>query len=85
MKFFSALRGFLFFKKITKSNNRKKIVFYAESKNYRNYFINLIESLEQEKNLNLIYLTSDINDQDQITSKIKPIFIGSGFFRILLS
>lgn len=84
MKFFSALRGFLSFKKITKSNNKKKIVFYAESKNYRNYFINLIESLEQEKNLNVIYLTSDINDQDQITSKVKPIFIGSGFFRILL-
>ena len=84
MNFLSELKGFLAFRKIIKSQNKKNIVFFAETKNYRNYFLNLVRSLEEEEDLNIIYLTSDIKDTEKITNKIKPIFIGSGFFRILI-
>lgn len=84
MNFLSELKGFLTFREIIKSQNTKHIVFFSETKNYRNYFLNLVQSLAEEKNLNVIYLTSDIKDTGMITNKIKPIFIGSGFFRILI-
>ena len=41
-------------------------------------------SFENESSIEIIYLTSDINDKDQISNKINPIYIGSGFFRILI-
>ena len=86
MTFFSSFLGYLTFNKLNKSNNKKKIIFFSESKNYRNYLIGLIKSLEEEKksNLSIIYLTSDKNDIDQISDDIKPIYIGTGFFMALL-
>ena len=84
MNFFSSFLGFLSFKELLKSNNNKKIVFFSESKNYRNYFINLMKSFEDKENISVIYLTSDIKDNVKISDKIKPVFIGSGFFRILI-
>lgn len=84
MNFFSAFLGFLSLKELLKSNNNKKIVFFSESKNYRNYFINLMKSFEDKENISVIYLTSDIKDNVKISDKIKPVFIGSGFFRILI-
>ena len=86
MTFFSSFLGYQTFNKLNKSNNKKKIIFFSESKNYRNYLIGLIKSLEEEKksNLSIIYLTSDKNDIDQISDDIKPIYIGTGFFMALL-
>lgn len=84
MNFFSSFLGFLSLKKLLKLNNNKKIVFFSESKNYRNYFINLMKSFEAKENISVIYLTSDIKDNVKISDKIKPVFIGSGFFRILI-
>lgn len=84
MNFFSSFLGFLSLKKLLKLNNNKKIVFFSESKNYRNYFINLMKSFEDKENISVIYLTSDIKDNVKISDKIKPVFIGSGFFRILI-
>lgn len=84
MNFFSSFLGFLSCKELLKSNNNKKIVFFSESKNYRNYFINLMKSFEDKENISVIYLTSDIKDNVKISDKIKPVFIGSGFFRILI-
>ena len=84
MEFFHAFLGYLSFRKSIKSNNNKKIVFFSESKNYRNYLLNLMTSFENESSIEIIYLTSDINDKDQISNKINPIYIGSGFFRILI-
>jgi len=86
MTFFSSFLGYQTFNKLNKSNNKKKIIFFSESKNYRNYLIGLIKSLEEEKksNLSIIYLTSDKNDIDQISDDIKPIYIGTGFFMTLL-
>ena len=84
MNFFYAFLGYLNFKKLLNFDKNKKIVFFSESKNYRNYFLNLLKSLETEENITLIYLTSDINDQENISSKIKSFYIGTGFFRILI-
>jgi hypothetical protein len=84
MNFFSAFLGFLSLKELLKSNNNKKIVFFSESKNYRNYLINLMKSFEDKEDISVIYLTSDIKDNVKISDKINPVFIGSGFFRILI-
>tara|TARA_B100002052_G_scaffold241702_1_gene226280 strand:+ start:5729 stop:6850 length:1122 start_codon:yes stop_codon:yes gene_type:complete len=84
MSFFSAFYGYLTFRKLIKKKNNKKIVFFSESKNYRNYLINLIKILDKDSNLSIFYITSDINDFDQISNRIKPIYIGNGFCRILL-
>jgi vacuolar-type H+-ATPase subunit F/Vma7 len=80
MNFFSAFLGFLSLKELLKSNNNKKIVFFSESKNYRNYLINLMKSFEDKEDISVIYLTSDIKDNVKISDKINPVFIGSGFF-----
>ncbi len=84
MGFFNSLLGFFSYLKFTKSSTNKKIIFFSESKNYRNYLLNLIKILEEENNLSIIYLTSDQNDLEKISNKIKPIYIGEGFFRVLI-
>ena len=84
MSFFNALSGFLSYLKLVKSNSNKKIIFFSESKNYRNYLLNLIKILDNENNVSVIYLTSDLNDLEKISNKITPIYIGTGFFRILI-
>ena len=43
-----------------------------------------MKSFEDKENISVIYLTSDIKDNVKISDKIKPVFIGSGFFRILI-
>lgn len=84
MSFFYALLGFLSYLKLVRSNNNKKIFFFSESKNYRNYLLNLIQILEKENNLSVIYLTSDLNDLEKISNKVIPIYIGTSFFRVLI-
>ena len=84
MKFFSPFFGYLLFLKSIKLNNLKKIIFFSESRNYRNYLQNLIKALDEQPEISIIYITSDSNDSEQISKNIKPIYIGSGFFRILL-
>jgi len=84
MSFFYALLGFLSYLKLMRSNNNKKIFFFSESKNYRNYLLNLIQILEKENNLSVIYLTSDLNDLEKISNKVIPIYIGTSFFRVLI-
>lgn len=84
MSFFKSLLGYLSFQKKIKSIKNKKIVFYSESKNYRNYLISLFKALDQEKEISTVYLTSDLNDLEKINNENYPIYIGNGFFRILL-
>ena len=84
MSFFFSFLGYLSFRKLSKLNNNKKIIFYSESKNYRNYFIDLIEDLKNNTNFSIIYLTSDKNDTQKIGKLIEPIYIGDNFFRILV-
>ena len=71
------------FKFFSIKNNKKKIVFYSESKHYRNYFLELILKLKTKQNFEIIYVTSDINDLNLIDNTIKPIFIGAVFFRTI--
>ncbi len=84
MSFFSPFFGYLSFLKIKKSKNLKKIVFFSESRNYRNYFKDLIKVLDEQSGIEIIYITSDSKDTEELSKNIKPIYIGSGFFRILL-
>ena len=84
MSFFYALLGFLSYLRLVRLNKNKKVIFFSESKNYRNYLLNLIKILGKENNLSVIYLTSDLNDLKEIPNKINPIYIGTGFFRILI-
>ena len=84
MNIISSFSGYLYFLKKIRLAKKKSIIFYSESKNYRNYFINLINILSKNDHITVIYLTSDQNDMDLIEQNIKPIFIGSGFFRLLL-
>ena len=63
--------------------NKKKIFFYSESKNYRNYLITLIQSLKNNNDYKIYYFTSDLNDLDNIDSDLEPIYIGDGFMLML--
>ena len=83
MSFLKSLKGYLTYLKISKNNEEKKCVYiYSEGLNYRNYFIEIIESLHK-KNIKVLYFTSDQKDLETIGENIKPIFIGSGLIRIL--
>ena len=78
MKFYKSFLGYLKFLKI-KDNSKKKLVIYSESKNYRNYLIDIIESLSENEKYLVIYLTSDLQDLVKINDKIEIVqFIGGG-------
>lgn len=85
MSFIKSLRGYLSLRKKIKSfQDTKKVIFYSESKNYRNYLISIFKSLESEKKISLIYLTSDQDDKDKLSDKHFPIYIGDGFLKTLV-
>ena len=79
MNLFKSYKGLVKFFSI--KNNKKNIVFYSESKHYRNYFLELIIRLKNHSSLNVIYVTSDLDDLDFIDGNLKPIFIGENIFR----
>ena len=83
MRFLKSFLGYLKFLKIS-NNNKNRIVFYSESKNYRNYLLDVVNSLSENQNNLIIFLTSDLEDLKKINDKVVPIFIGDSFFRILL-
>lgn len=83
MKFYKSFLGYLKFLKI-KDNSKKKLVIYSESKNYRNYLIDIIESLSENEKYLVIYLTSDLQDLVKINDKIEIVYIGDSFFRTIL-
>ena len=64
-------------------NDKKNIVFYSESKNYRNCFLELIITLKKNSKHNVIYVTSDLEDLDPIDNDLRPIFIGDNIFRTI--
>ena len=81
LNFYQALKGLVKF--FSNKSKKKKIVFYSESKNYRNYFIELILNLKKQSNFEIIYITSDLEDMHLIDNNFEPIFVGSGLFRII--
>ena len=83
MNFFLALKNYLFFLKIKKNIKKKIICFYSESKNYRNYFEDIVNKIKYSEKYQVFYFTSDEDDVDKFKSGTKPIFIGSGLIRII--
>ena len=80
---FNFIKAFLGLKKALRNNtNKEKVIFYSESKNYRNYFLTFFKELLNSDKFFIQYITSDINDLDEF-EKIKPIFIGNGIFLII--
>ena len=75
-KSFIGLKKFLSFK-----SDKKRIVFYSESHNYRKHFIELIINLKKSSNYEISYVTSDAKDLDFIGGDLKPVYIGNGFIR----
>ena len=62
--------------------NLKRIVFYSEGKNYKNYFVDIINELINKYNLEITYVSSEKNDL--INSPfVKNIFIGKGIVRTI--
>ena len=83
MSFFKSLKGYLTYLQISKSTkNETSVHIYSEGLNYRNYFIEIIRSLNN-RNIKVLYFTSDKKDLELIDESTKPIFIGSGLVRIL--
>lgn len=58
-------------------NNKFDLVFYSESKNYNNLFLSTVKNLSQNKNIKILYISSDRNDK-QLINNIKNIFVGKG-------
>ena len=81
LNFFKSFQGL--FKFFSIKNEKKKIVFYSESKNYRNYFLELILQLKKNSDFKVSYVTSDVSDIDSIDRDLKPIFIGDNIFRTI--
>ena len=62
--------------------NLKRVVFYSEGKNYKNYFVDIINELINKYNLEITYVSSEKNDL--INSPfVKNIFIGKGIVRTI--
>ena len=72
------------FNKLNK--DKKEIIFYSESLKDWHFFENIIAILINKYNLNICYLTSDLNDNNHLknNSKFNSFFIGSNFFLILI-
>ena len=81
LNFFKSFQGLVKFFSI--KNEKKTIVFYSESKNYRNYFLELILQLKKNSDFKVSYVTSDVTDIDSIDRDLKPIFIGDNIFRTI--
>ena len=69
-----------FYNFLNLSNKKEKIIFYSESKYYREHFVDLIENLLELKIDNLVYITSDYDDFIYYKDKLKSYFIPNGFF-----
>ena len=84
MSFLKSLKGYLKFLMIEKKNKDKiNIYIYSEGLNYRNYFFNILKRLKNNKNICVLYFTSDEKDLIPIDKDIIPIYIGDGLIRIL--
>ena len=84
MLFLDKINKLLFSIYYLSSRGKTKFVFYSEKKNYRYYFITLINKLCSE-NKEMYYLSSDINDKfENENNKIKSFYIGTGFIRMII-
>ncbi len=82
MSFLHKINKLLFSIYHLSSRGKTKFVFYSENKNYRYYFLPLINKFCAE-NIEIYYLTSDINDLFK-NQNIKSFYIGTGFIRMII-
>lgn len=75
----SLINLFIYF---TIQEDKKKFVFYSESKFYRDHFIDLINNFLNSGEKNIILITSDIEEYHFFYDKIQCIFLGN--FSILM-
>lgn len=62
-----------------KDKRKKEFVFYAESKFYRDYYIDIILSLKKKDQKNIILITSDKDDVKFFKNKIDCFYINNYF------
>ena len=77
----SLFKNFINYIKI--KNKEKKIFFYSESLFYKNYYINAVEYLLLNKK-EVILLTSDLKEYENLKSEFEIIYIGNGILRYLI-
>ena len=81
----SAAKSFIQFSKL--SSESRKIVFYAEDSQSKNFLIDLVNEISIKFNHEVCYLTSDINDtifkEIDKNPKLHIFYIGTGFIRTL--
>lgn len=63
--------------------NKKLIVFYSEGVNYRKYLSPVLNKFANDQNFKTVYVSSDINDNEFISSNIEIFIIGGGLFRLI--
>jgi len=67
------------------SSDFKEIVFYSESKTYWDYFVNIINELNNSHKKRITFLTSDYNDFafNYSNKNLKVLYIGDGILRTI--
>ena len=82
MNFFTKLRMLLSSLYFLSSGGRFDYIFFSEKKNYKYYFLPLINKISSIKNNKIIYLSTDIGDRIDMPS-VKNLYIGDGFLRMI--
>ena len=77
-KIYIAWKSFFLFMK--RKNTENSVVFYSQGNSYKPFLFPLIEEILHKYNLNIYYLTSDINDSILLFKNINftPYYIGNG-------
>jgi len=76
---------FLNFLNYLKIKNKEDLIcFYSESSFYTNFYIELALKLKGNDKNNVLLLTSNINEYENLKNNFNTIFIGSGFYRYLI-
>ena len=63
--------------------DKKILVFYSESLNYRKYLLPVLDKFAKDQNFKTVYVTSDVKDNESISSDIEVFYIGRGLFRLI--
>ena len=75
VKFFRSLLNLFIYFNI--DDEKKKFVFYSESKFYREHFIDLIDNLIERGEKKIILITSDVEEYNYFNNKVQCILISN--------
>jgi hypothetical protein len=76
--FFLPLINFIKYLSIKEKENL--LIFYSESKFYREHFIDLIINLKKTKKKNILFVTSDYEDYLYHVNLLDSLYIGNKFY-----